>query len=93
MTAPIPSPLVGRQRRLVLALQVVFGVAVAASVGALALPGHAGDIAGTIMVVVLVGAPALRIAWLVQRWLRRGDLRFAAAAVALLGVLLVAVVT
>ncbi|MCB1247838.1 MAG: hypothetical protein R2699_06690 [Acidimicrobiales bacterium] len=93
MTAPVPSPLAGRQRRLVVALQVVFAVAVAASIGALVLPGRAGDVAGGVMVAVLVGAPALRIGWLVQRWLRRGDRRFAAAAIALLGVLVVAVVT
>jgi hypothetical protein len=39
------------------------------------------------MVVVLVVAPIIRIGWLLVRWVRRGDWRFAGAAAALLAVM------
>lgn len=86
--APGPGahPLVGRQRHLVAFLRVA---AVAATVLALAgvvLPGRAGTAAGLALVATLVGVPVARVAWLMVRWIRRGDPRYAAVAGALLAV-------
>jgi hypothetical protein len=61
----------------------VFVLAVASMVA----PGDAGDSLGVAMVVVLVAAPAIRVAWLARRWFAKGDRRFAAAAALLLAVL------
>jgi hypothetical protein len=50
------------------------------------LPGRAGTVTATAAVAVVVGIPLARVAWLGVRWLRVGDQRFAAVAVALLAV-------
>jgi hypothetical protein len=42
--------------------------------------GAVATTAGTVMVVLLVAVPLLRVLWLAQRWIRRGDLRFALVA-------------
>jgi hypothetical protein len=42
---------------------------------------------GVATVVVLVIAPIGRVLWLLVRWTRRGDRRFAVAAAVLLGVM------
>ena len=76
------SPMVGLHRLLV-------ACAVAALVlGALGatLPDDAGTAAATAAVTVVIAAPLLRVAWLSGRWLRKGDVRFAALAVVLLAV-------
>ncbi len=44
--------------------------------------------AGWAMVGVLVAAPLFRVLWLVQRWLRRGDPRYAVVGMAVLAVVL-----
>lgn len=81
---PAPQPRADRQRRLVRYLQVcaatVFGLAAASVV----LPGDAGRLAADAMVAVVIGAPVGRVLWLLQRWIRRRDWRFAAAAFGLL---------
>ncbi len=91
MTGPAPNPRIGRQRYLTAALTVCVALTVAAAAAALVLPGEAGSVAGRVMVGLLIGAPVLRVAWLLVRWLRLGDRRFALAATALLGVLVAAV--
>jgi hypothetical protein len=71
---------VGRQRRLALFLRVAAVVTLVLALLGAALPDPARDTAGTAMVVVLVGAPAVRSAWLARRWLGKGDRRYAATA-------------
>ena len=53
---------------------------------ALAAPAAVGEPLGAAMVVILAAIPLLRVAWLVGRWFRRGDPRFA-----LLGLLVISV--
>ena len=50
------------------------------------LPDDAGTATATAAVGVVIAAPLVRVAWLSGRWLRKGDVRFAALAVVLLGV-------
>ncbi|QGG95333.1 hypothetical protein [Actinomarinicola tropica] len=87
MSAPGPHPLVGRQRHLVTFLRALYVLAFALALAGVVLPGEAGDAAGTALVATLVAAPVLRIAWLLVRWIRRRDLRFAAVAFGLLVVI------
>jgi hypothetical protein len=53
------------------------------------LPDDAGTVTATAAVVVVVGVPLARVAWLGVRWARKGDARFAALA----GTLLLVVAT
>lgn len=86
-----PDPRLGRQRALAIYLRVALTVAGLLGVTAALLPDDWGEeAAGVAMVVVLIAAPVGRVAWLLVRWLRRGDRRFALAAVALLAVMGVA---
>jgi len=39
---------------------------------------------GMVLVVLLISLPLARVLWFVQRWIRRGDLRFASVAAAVL---------
>lgn len=84
MSEPGPHPLVGRQRHLLLFLRTLYALAVGFAAGGVLLPGAAGRASGTGLVVTLVAAPVLRVAWLTARWLRRRDVRFAAVALVLL---------
>ena len=83
-SGPPPDWRTHRQRRLVVALRVAVGLLVVAAVVALALPGRAGEVAADAVAAVLVAVPLGRVAWLVVRWTRRRDLRFAAAGAGLL---------
>lgn len=56
---------------------------------ALLAPGPWGTAAGWSMVGVLIAAPLLRVLWLVHRWVRRGDPRYAAVGVGVLAVVAV----
>jgi len=86
-----PDPRVGRQRALATYLRVALALAFVLGLAAVALPDDWGEeVAGVAMVVVLVAAPIGRVVWLLLRWLRRGDRRFALAAAALLAVMGVA---
>lgn len=89
MTGPPPDPRADRQRRLARFLRLAAGATFALAVAALVLPGRAGEVAGLTVVVVLVAAPLVRLAWLGRRWLRKGDRRFTMVA-ALLGVIILA---
>lgn len=85
-------PLIGRQRRLLVALRGGVAALALLAVGGLLLPGDARTWSATAVLVALIGTPTVRVAWLGARWLRRGDLRFAAVAVAVLAVLATAAV-
>jgi hypothetical protein len=61
----------------------VIAAAVLAAVG-LALPGQAGIGVAIAAVVVVVGAPLVRVVWLVVAWARSGDTRFVLVGVGLL---------
>ena len=65
----------------------VYAVAFVTACGGAFIPGAVGDVSAIAYVVVLIGAPALRVIWLTVGWARQGDRRFAA-----LGGVLVAVV-
>lgn len=81
---PPPDWRADRQARLVRALRAAVALLVVACVVALLLPGRAGQVAADAVAVVLVAVPLGRVAWLVARWIRRGDLRFAAVGTGLL---------
>jgi hypothetical protein len=79
-----PDPRIARQRAMATYLRVGLITAFLLGVGALlAPPGLRGPL-GRTMVVVLILLPIGRVVWLMVRWLRRGDRRFAAAAATLL---------
>ena len=52
----------------------------------LVLPVEERDEAATVMVVVFIAAPIGRVIWLMVRWARLGDRRFALVGAALLAV-------
>ena len=83
-SGPGPHPLVGRQRHLVTFLRVALVVAVVLALGGVVLPGDAGRTAGVAVVATLVAVPVVRVAWLLVRWVPRGDRRYAEVAAALL---------
>lgn len=84
---PGPHPLVGRQRHLIVFLRAAYAVALLLAVAAVVLPGDAGTAAGVGLIATLVATPALRVGWLVARWVRRRDVRFATVAAGLLAVM------
>jgi hypothetical protein len=81
-----PDPRIARQRAVALYLRIGILLAFVLGVIALVLPDDLGRNFGIAMTVVLIAAPLGRVGWLLVRWLRRGDLRFAAAAFVLLAV-------
>lgn len=83
---PDGHPLVGRQRRMIIALRVALVLAAALATTGLVLPGEAGRTVAWGFVAVVVVAPVIRTMWLALRWWRRGDPRFAGVAVAVLAV-------
>ena len=88
MTTPF-NPRTGRQRHLSAFLQAAtYAVFAAALVGVL-VPGEVGESVAVVMVGLLIATPLIRNLWLALRWLHKGDLRFAALAVALLALVAV----
>jgi len=85
-TEPAPNRRVDRQRFLVIYLRVALVAAFMIGVLELILPTEARDEAAVVMVAVFVAAPIGRIVWLMVRWLRRGDWRFALVGATLLAV-------
>lgn len=63
----------------------VWAAAACAAVG-LALPGRVGLDVASAAVVVVAGAPLLRVVWLIAAWARHGDRRFVLTGLALLAV-------
>lgn len=89
MSTPEGAPLdprLDRYRPLAAGLQRAVVLSAALAVLAVVLPDPVGAWCGWALVVVLVGAPLLRVLWFVRRWVQRGDPRFALVGV---GVLLV----
>ena len=78
------DPRADRFARLSSALTVAVVVAAVLVLGALLLPERVGEVAGAALLVVLIVTPLLRVGWFVQRWYRRGDLRFALVGAAVL---------
>lgn len=79
-----------RQRLLVAFLRAALAVVAVTAGAALVLPGAPAHEAALAMVVLLVAVPAVRVAWLAQRWFRLGDRVFSALAGGLLVVLVLA---
>mgnify|MGYP003118494256 CR=1 FL=1 len=73
--------------RLAAVFRVALGVAFVLALGGAFLPGVAGTASAVGALVVLAGAPVVRVAWLTVDWSRAGDRRFALVGVALLAVL------
>jgi hypothetical protein len=86
---PPPNPRRGRQRFLVGFLDVSRWTVAGLAALALVLPERIHRPLAIAMVVLLIVVPVVRITWLVLRWARLGDWRFAAAGSALLLVLAV----
>jgi hypothetical protein len=86
-SGPPPDHRVGRQARLLVFLRGATAITVAACVLAVVVPGAVGQAAGAGAVAALVVVPLLRIVWLAQRWVRRGDLVYAGVACGLLGII------
>lgn len=81
-----PDPRRGRFLPLSLAMQRALAlVAVLAAVTMIA-PDEWHRVSGWAMAGTLIAAPLVRLMWLIGRWSRRGDLRYAAVAT---GVLLI----
>lgn len=87
MTETPPNPRRGRQRFLIRFLQAALGAVALAAAATVVLGGGLAHDAGNLMVALLIAVPAVRVVWLVVRWLRLGDWRFASVALALLGVM------
>jgi membrane protein YdbS with pleckstrin-like domain len=71
------DPRLDRYRPLTRGLNASLVLCVALAAAAVVLPAPAGRWSGIAAVAVLIVVPLLRVVWLVQRWLRRGDRRFA----------------
>ena len=67
--------------------RIALGVAFVLALGGAFLPGRVGTASAVAALVVLAGAPVMRVAWLTVGWIRTGDRRFALVGVALLAVL------
>jgi hypothetical protein len=84
--SPPPDPKAHRYDGLSHALVFSLLLAALLSIASLLLSGEASEALGAGLVAVLVATPLLRVLWFVQRWLRRGDVRFALVGVGVLGV-------
>jgi hypothetical protein len=88
MTAAMgDDPRLGRQRAIVAYLRVALVAVLVIACGAVVAPDSWEIDLGRVMVGVLIVAPVGRVVWLLVRWTRRGDRRYALAAVALLAVM------
>lgn len=74
--SPPADPKASRYTALSKALRVAVWVAVALSLGGVVLPSSVGASLAAALVALLIAVPLARVVWLVQRWFRRGDLRF-----------------
>ena len=89
--APV-DPRLDRYRPLTRALLWALVACVALSGAAVVLPDPIGRWVGVAVVALLVGAPVARVLWLVARWFRRGDTRFALVGCGVLSVIAAGVV-
>ena len=68
-------------------LRVGLAVAFVLALGGAFVPGLVGHVSEIGCLVVLIGAPVLRVAWLTVDWFRERDRRFAVLGLVLLAVL------
>ena len=76
-------------RRLGRALHAAMIVTLAFSVAGALISGQAGSAIATAAVVLVIAAPLFRVGWLIVRWLREGDTRFAVVGFGLLAIVAV----
>jgi hypothetical protein len=76
----------GRQARLLVFLRAATVATIVLSAVTVLVPDAVGRAAGAGVVTILVAVPLLRVAWLAQRWARKGDWLFATVACLLLGI-------
>ena len=67
--------------------RIALGGAFVLALGGAFVPGPVGTACAVAALVVLAGAPVVRVAWLTVDWARMGDRRYALVGVALLVVL------
>ena len=77
------SPLLAR------ILQVALVVAFVLALGGAFIPGRAGHLSEVALLVVLIGAPVLRVAWLTVDWAHERDRLFVGLGLVLLAVMAV----
>jgi hypothetical protein len=81
------DPRLERFRPLTASLRSVLVACAALAAAALVLPDPMSQWTGVALFALLVGAPIARVLWLVQRWFRRGDVRFAWVGISVLAVI------
>jgi hypothetical protein len=86
-TGPPPNFRVGRQRFLIAFLRFAVVLVFVLGLAGLVLPSDVFRPVAVTMVSLLVATPVVRVGWLVVRWLRLGDIRFALAGGLLLAVM------
>ena len=84
---PGPEPVLRDLAVLARILRVALVMAFALALGGAFVPGRIGDVSEIGLLVVLIGAPVLRVAWLTVDWARERDRLFVALGVVLLAVL------
>ena len=85
----IIDPRFDRFRPLSKALGWALAAVAVVAAAAVVLPSPLGRWAGVALVALLVAVPIARVLWLVARWIRRGDRRYAAVAMGVLVVIAV----
>ena len=83
-SGPPPDPKLDRFRPVVVGLQMALVVIGVLAVLSVVLPGRVSNVLATATVILLMVVPLVRVTWLAQRWLRRGDLRYGLVAVSVL---------
>ena len=87
MSGGIVDPRFDRFRPLSNALGWALAVVAVLAAAAVVLPSPVGGWAAAALVATLVAVPLARVVWLVARWVRRGDLRYAAVGAGVLAVI------
>ncbi len=86
---PGPEPELRDLALLARILQVALVVAFVLALGGAFVPGRVGHISEVALLVVLIGAPVLRVAWLTVDWARERDRVFVGLGLVLLAVMAV----
>ena len=91
MTVPPVDPKVGRFDAVERSLRWAVGVVAIAAVLA-SVDDPLQRASSVLVVAILIAVPLLRICWLVVRWFRRGDPKFALVGCGVLAVVMVGVI-
>jgi multisubunit Na+/H+ antiporter MnhB subunit len=83
---PMHTARIRRQRTTAVLLTVLVTLATSLALLAILLPDGPDTAVATAALVVLIGAPLVRVGWLVARWFRLGDVRYGLVALAVLAV-------